>query len=115
VEEIVTSGGAFLNPLALLFRRAAFQYPHEEDLLFRWGWPFSEKADGAAVAAQLKVPCHFLVGGRDTLVFERLTRKVFASVSAPKTFTRIEQGLHAEAMFLQYPEAFAGWVKAHLE
>jgi len=41
VEEIVSSGGAFLNPLALLFRSVQYRYPPGEDLLFRWWWPFA--------------------------------------------------------------------------
>jgi pimeloyl-ACP methyl ester carboxylesterase len=112
LEDIVSSGGAFLNPLALLFRKVSFRYPPENDLSFRWTWPFSEKPDSAALVAHLAIPCHFLVGGQDTLVFERLSRKVYAAAAGEKSYTRFEKGVHAEAMFLQFPERFMAWVLA---
>lgn len=111
VEEVVLSGGAFLNPPALLFRRTRFQYPPENDLFFRWAWPFSSKPDSTVTAARLDIPCHFLVGGKDTLVFERLSRKVFAAVPGSKTYIRMEHGVHAEGMFLQFPDDFTTWVE----
>lgn len=115
VEEIVTSGGAFWNPLTLLFRSVKFRYPPENDQGFRWGWPFAAKPDSAALAARLAVPCHFLVGGKDALVFEGLSRKVYEAVPGLKTWTRFENGVHAEEMFMQFPEDFMAWLAGHLQ
>ncbi len=111
VEDIVLSGGAFINPLVLMFRNTKFQHPAENDIFFRWGWPFSGKTEGSVLAADVSVPVHFLVAGKDTLVFERLTQQVCAAVPGVKTYTRMDEGLHAEAMFLQFPDEFLRWVE----
>jgi pimeloyl-ACP methyl ester carboxylesterase len=113
-KEIFTSGGALLNPLAMLTRRVTFVYPPQNELWFRYGWPFDKKQSSLELASRLRIPVHFLVGGADTLVFESLTRQVFEAAAASKTYTRLEQGLHAELMYLQLPADFLDWVRRSL-
>jgi pimeloyl-ACP methyl ester carboxylesterase len=114
LAEIFTSGGALLNPLALLTRRVTFVYPAQNNLWFRYGWPFTRMPSAREFAAHLQIPAHFLAGGADTLVFESLTRQVFDAAPTHKTYTRFEQGLHAEWMYLQLPADFLDWVRRSL-
>ena len=110
LESIVSSGGAFLNPLVLPFQKASLAVPQEADFFFRWGALFSDKPSAADLAPKLACPTAFLVGSRDRLVFPRLSKQVFDAVKAPKTYDAWADGLHAETMALQHPKEFQAWV-----
>jgi pimeloyl-ACP methyl ester carboxylesterase len=115
VEDVVLSGGAFLNPLALLFRQTEFQHQPKNDVFFRYGWVFSEKPDASELVQTIDIPMHFLVGGKDTLVFEPLTQKVFLSAAGLRTYKKIGDGVHAEQMFMQHPHQFLKWITTQLD
>jgi hypothetical protein len=111
VENITLSGGTFLNPLALMFRKNEFKIKGQEDMFFRWGPIFAKKPNARDLAKQIKIPASFLVAEKDTLVFESLSKDIFDAYAGPKTWTEFKDGLHAEAMFLQDPEKFLIWLK----
>ena len=115
VEEIVSSGGALYNPLAMMTRKVDYKFVPENDMFFRWGPIFSGKPSAQDLASKLKMSASFLVGSKDALVFERLSRTVFDAYAGPKTWTKFEDGVHAEGMFLQFPEKFMEWFKAEMK
>lgn len=110
IGDILSSGGALLNPLALLFRHPKLKGPSQGDFFFRWGPLFTPNPSAAEFARGLKTPVSFLVAGKDTLVFENQTRRVFDAVPGRKSWLKWPDGLHAELMFLQDPEAFMKWI-----
>jgi pimeloyl-ACP methyl ester carboxylesterase len=114
LEDIILSGGVFSNAFAFVFRQPQLQIPAQANLWFRWGPLFAPKPAGTELAKALMVPVDFLVGGKDRLVYPSLSRKVYDSVPGSKTWTEFPDGPHGEALFLQDPPAFVGWVKAHL-
>jgi pimeloyl-ACP methyl ester carboxylesterase len=115
MEAIVLSGAPILNLLCM-----PFQQPHSKvgakgnALGFRWGALFGRKPDGVALARELKVPVKFLAGGRDMLVYQSQSRKIFEAVPANKSWDLWEDGLHAEAMLLEFPERFTAWLTSPL-
>ncbi len=114
VEDIILSGAAFLNPLVVAFRQTGFQIEPEDDIFFSWGPILSAKPSGAELAGKIQIPCHFLVGGQDTLVYESLSKKVYTAVEVSKSWLKIVNGVHAEQMFLQDPDFFMLWVNAKI-
>ncbi len=115
VEDIILSGAAFLNPLAVAFRQTSFQIKPEDDIFFRWGPILAAKPSGAELAGNIQIPCHFLVGGQDTLVYESLSKKVYNAVKVSKSWLKIVNGVHAEQIFLQDPDFFTIWVRANMD
>ncbi len=113
VEDVVLSGGAFYNPLLLPFRHPRYQHPPGNDLGFCWGWPFLKKPNLIDLGSKITIPCHFLVAEKDSLVFPRLSRKVYEACPEPKTWQMVKNGIHAEHMFHQDPGLFMDWVKQH--
>ena len=113
LEDIVTSGGTLLNPLVLPFRTIGRRFPvrPENNMLFRWGWPFLPKPDLSEASPALPCPIHFLCGGQDTLVFPSLSRRVYEATKGTKTWTLIPRGHHAERIALEFPEQFFGWLR----
>ncbi len=115
LEEIVSSGGAFLNPLALMFQRG-YRIKPEKDLSYRSGPIFGgDKPDAADLAPALKVKPEFLTGGKDALVFPRLSRRVFMASPHGSGWSFWPNGYHAERMYLQEPEAFMAWLQKALD
>lgn len=114
VEDIILSGAAFLNPLAVAFRQTKFHIKPEDDMFFRWGPILAAKPSGAELAKKIQIPCHFLIGGQDTLVYESLSKKVYNAVEVPKSWLKIVNGVHAEQIFLQDPDFFITWVRAKI-
>lgn len=110
IGDILLGGGAILNPLALLFRHPKLQGPSKGDMFFRWGPLFTPNPSASEFAKGLKTPVGFLVAGKDTLVFESQTQRVFDAVPSQKTWLLWPEGLHAELMFLQNPRAFVAWI-----
>ncbi len=82
---------------------------------FRWANPLARKPRGEDLAARLREPASFLVGGRDQLVLPSLSRRVFEAAGASSTFDQVAQGYHAEYIFLQHPQASLAWVERELE
>jgi pimeloyl-ACP methyl ester carboxylesterase len=115
VEEIVWSGGAFLQPLLLPFDAWPTKVKGGNDFFFRYGWFFRAKPSAVTLAKQARLPAHFLVGRRDWLVFPRLSRKVRRAWGGPSSWTEFEEGGHAERMFHHEPERFVAWVAAGLD
>lgn len=113
VEDVVTSGAALLHPFYLLFRKSNWCIAPQYDLIFRWGWPFTDKPDLRKLAKSIHVPAAFLVAGKDTLVYPSLTQAVYHAYSGRKSWTCFPEGFHAEAMFLQNPKKFLAWVRTH--
>ncbi|MCD4812554.1 alpha/beta hydrolase [bacterium] len=113
VETVVTSGAAFLNPLIILFRETAYVHEPENDVFFKWDWPFIQKNNLVLIGDKVTIPSHFLVGQKDTLVYPALTKKVFTATQGPKTWLEVKAGLHAEHMFHQDPAFFINWILNH--
>lgn len=112
VEDITLSGGAFLNPVIILFRKVNYQTKPENDLWFRWDWPFKKKPNLSVLADKITVPVHFLIAEHDTLVYADQSRKIAAKVKGKKTVTTFKDGIHAEHMYLQNRERFLSWVES---
>jgi pimeloyl-ACP methyl ester carboxylesterase len=111
LEEIVSSGGALLNPWVQPFQ-GPYKIEPDNSFFFRWGWVFGgNKPQGADLAKRLKLKPGFLVGEKDALVFPRLSRAVFEASPKGSTWTSWPQGFHAEKMYLQEPERFMQWLK----
>lgn len=115
VDDVAWSGGIFTHPLAMV-RAPRFNLEHHEvDIFFRWGSIFAAKPSAADLAAKLDMPAHFLVGAKDSLVYPRLTRRIFDAVPGPKTWDEWPQGGHAEQMALVDPPAFQAWALRSLQ
>lgn len=110
VEDITASGAAFLNPIIILFRQVSYVLQPDKDVFFRSAWPFLKKPNLVTLAKDVTVPCHFLIAGKDTLVYDALTRNVFDATASKKTLTTFPEGIHAEHMFLQDPKTFMHWL-----
>ena len=77
---------------------------------FRWGNPFSKKPNAVNLAAELKMPTAFLVGGKDRLVLKQLSRNIFEKTKSSKTWAEIPEGNHAEFLYLENEEKFKLWL-----
>jgi adenosylcobinamide-phosphate synthase len=110
VDEIVSSGGAFLNPLAMPFQNGPFAVKPQDDIFFRWGPIFLPKPSAVALVPALECPTAFLSGARDKLVFNSLSQAVYDAAPQPKTWDLWADGLHADAMALQHPAQFQAWM-----
>jgi len=82
---------------------------------FRWGNPLSAKPNAEWLAPGLQVPSAFLVGGKDQLVLKSLSRKIFESVNSATSWTEIEEGNHAEFIYLEQSEKFRKWFSKELK
>jgi pimeloyl-ACP methyl ester carboxylesterase len=112
LDAIVTSGGAFLQPLERPFQKMVSKAgPLSSNPNFRWGPLFAAKPDGRLLAKELKTPVSFLSGSQDKLVFAKMSRRVFDAVPGQKAWAVQDGGLHAEMMFFQDPEGFKAWMK----
>lgn len=114
VEDVTLSGAAFLNPVIILFRSIKYQIEPENDIWFRWNWPFKKKLNLIKLAANLDIPAHFLIAEKDTLVYPEQTRKIIIAVKGEKSLRTMKNGIHAEHMYLQNPSAFINWVKSRI-
>jgi pimeloyl-ACP methyl ester carboxylesterase len=111
VDWVILGGGALWHTLNYLFRDMHFKIPRQNAPFFRWGPIFAPKPDAAALGPRITIPAFCLVGGKDTLVFEKQSRKVFDSLAGAKFWKKVADGAHAEGMFLQDPEGFIDWVR----
>jgi hypothetical protein len=114
--EVFTSAGPLFQSISLLTHWKALKLRlwAGGGLFFRHGNLFKAKPHGRLLASQCKVPARFLVGAKDGLVLPRLSRAVFDSCAAPKTWTVFEEGFHAEYMAVMQRDNFLAWVKASL-
>ncbi len=115
VEHVVSSGGIFAHPFDLLWNHGSKVQHGSVDPFFRWGSIFAPKPAADELAPQLGVPSHTLVGGRDFLVFAKLSRRIYDAAPEPETWTHWPKGAHAEHMALQDPDGFVAWVRQSLQ
>ena len=114
IEGIVATLGPIRQPLYLLTHPRLWpaRSSAQSQVLFRWGWPFHPKPKGEDLAARLKTPVSFLVGGRDQLVLPRLSRRIHDAVAGSKQWAEFPDGEHAEYLAVLQPEAFLAWMAA---
>lgn len=106
----VLFGGHGLRHCLSLFKNKP-NFPKSRNFLFRWGNPFSKKLDAAKFAPAAKVPTHFLSGSKDLLVPPFMSSKIFGAIGAShKTWRVVDQGQHAEILYLENPESFKNWL-----
>jgi pimeloyl-ACP methyl ester carboxylesterase len=116
LEDVLKTLGPFRQSFAIatdlkaLKKRMRIKF----SFFFRWGNPFSKKPNGADLANRLKVPVFFLVGGKDRLVVKSLSRKIYENASQPKSWTEIQEGNHAEFLYLEQSKAFKNWLKRNI-
>jgi pimeloyl-ACP methyl ester carboxylesterase len=115
VEEVASSFGIFAHPFDQAWNQHRPVAHGSVDPFFRWGSVFGPKPKADAIAKDLTVPLHVLVGGQDHLVFPSLTRRIFDAAPEPKTWTLWPEGGHAEHLALEDPPGFAAWVRAGLQ
>lgn len=115
VDDVLWSGGVFTHPLALIWAPRFNLEHHEVDPFFRWGSVLAPKPSADKLAADLSMPAHFLVGGKDSLVYTKLSRRIFDAVPGPKTWDEWPKGGHAEQMALVDPPAFLAWALRSLK
>lgn len=113
-DDVLWSGGVFTHPLALVRAPRHNLEHHQADPFFRWGSPLARKPSAADLAARLDLPMHFLVGAKDSLVYPRLTRRIFDAAAGPKTWEQWPGGGHAEQMALKDPAAWLDWARRSL-
>lgn len=112
--EIVTSGGEFDLLVHTLITRNNPESKTGSTLRFRWGPLFPKEPNLAKLQPAVSTPAAFLVGARDPLVKSRLSQVVFESMTGPKTWDVMPDGDHADVMYIQHPDQFLSWIKAHL-
>ena len=112
VDEIVWGGGVVLNVWDLLTHWNLLTRQSPADQFFRWGYPFLAKPSTADLSPDLKLPLHFLVGGKDRLISEQMTRKVYDAIpnATQKSWTEFPDGSHAEAMIEDQGPELLKWV-----
>jgi pimeloyl-ACP methyl ester carboxylesterase len=102
----IRQGFAIASDWKALRKRLSIEF----NLFFRWGNPFSRKPNAVDLAADLQVPCAFLVGGRDRLVVKSLSRRVYEKMEGKSSWTEIQGGNHAEFLYLEQTAEFRKWL-----
>lgn len=109
VEEIIFKGSMF-NHVFYVFRNPS-KFKDDGGYIFRWGNPLSKKTNIAKKAVQAPIPVHFLVGTSDLLIPPKMTKKVFnATQVEQKSWSELDEGLHADLMYIANPDAFKNWL-----
>ncbi len=110
VLHIILQGHALKHSLSLLFEKP--QFHKERNFAFRWGNPFPRKPSAEVFAIKAKAATHFLVGSKDYLVPPKMSSKVFGLLgSQEKTWKLIDDGHHAELLYIADPVAFKSWLQ----
>jgi pimeloyl-ACP methyl ester carboxylesterase len=60
------------------------------------------------------IPIHLITGTQDPTVYPWHSNALFEAALEPKTLDYIEQGIHAEDLFLDYPEQFMFFLKQYI-
>lgn len=115
LNDIILSGGFLASIWASVIDWNSPELRTGANWFFRWGNLFAQKPDLSDMGSQISTPASFLSGENDHLVFNSLSQQVYDSFAGEKTFDVFELGGHAEAMFVQNPQAFEEWIVSHLK
>ena len=110
VEEIIFKGSIFKHCMNIFKNPSKFK--DDGGYIFRWGNPLSKKTNVSKKVIKADVPIHFLAGKSDLLIPPKMSKKVFHATQVDqKSWTELDEGLHADLMYIENPSAFKTWLE----